>query len=403
MTTPISRLVAALAGVVGLCLSSPVTSQPMSSWFSTWAAPPVEAPAGTDFGGLTTREILHATLAGSEVRLRISNLYGTIPLTIGEAHIAVPTGPATIDASTDTALSFGGNAAVTIPVGAVVVSDAATFTVAANSNYTISLYTPVSTGPATLHLYSSHDSYIAIGNQVSDGTMSDEYVVGTEVIFASGLDVYGTSGQAGIVTIGDSITEGYGSIFSSDTSWPDDLSDLLTAHYGSTRAVANAGIGGNTLLTNTGNEGGLARFDRDVLALPGTVEVIEAEGINDLGEAGTNPFPSAADLIAGLKQMIDRAHEKGLVIYGATITPCGGSYYFNSVFEKKRELVNDFIRSGSAFDGYVDFDRAVRDPTQPTRLMQAFDSGDHIHPNSFGYRAMANMYPLNGKVYRQRH
>jgi lysophospholipase L1-like esterase len=277
----------------------------------------------------------------------------------------------------------------------VAVSDATTFTVAANSNYAISLYTPVSTGPATLHLYSSHDSYIAIGDQVSDATMSDEYVVGTEVIFASGLDVNGTSGNTGIVAIGDSITDGYGSIFSSDSNWPDDLSDLLSAHYGTTWAVANAGIGGNTLLTNSGSEGGLARFDRDVLALPGTVEVIEAEGINDLGEAGTNPFPSAADLIAGLKQMIDRAHEKGLVIYGATITPCEGSYYFNEVFEQKRQLVNNFIRSGAAFDGYVDFDRAVRDPARPTRLFVAFDSGDHIHPNSFGYLAMANMYPLN--------
>ena len=174
--------------------------------------------------------------------------------------------------------------------------------------------------------------------------------------------------------------------------------NLLSKKFGNTTAVANTGISGNALLVDYAGQNALARFDRDVLALPGVSQVIEAEGINDLGGAGENPHPNADDLIAGLEQMITRAREKGLTIYGATLTPAGGSAYFNHVFETKRQTVNGFIRSG-AFDGYLDFDAAIRDPIDPVRIFSPFDSGDHLHPNSKGYTAMAKQYPLlkNGR------
>jgi lysophospholipase L1-like esterase len=368
--------------------------QPATYWFSTWAAPPVEAYPDTEFANLTTRQIFYATLAGSQVRLRISNLYGTVPLVIGAAHIAVPTGPDTIDTATDTALTFGGSRSVSIPAGSVAVSDATNFTVAANTDYAISIYTALLTGPATSHLYSSHYSYAAPGNQVSNGSMNKAFSLGASIFFVSGLDVAGTSSTGGIVAIGDSITDGYGSTFGTDTSWPDVLATLLAGQGSNAWAVADAGISGNGLLANYTGLGGLARFDSDVLAQPGTTQVIEALGIVDLALGGTNQEPSAADVIAGLQQLIDRAHDKGLTIYGATITPAGGSIWYNSAFEEKRQAVNSFVRSG-AFDGVLDFDAAVADPQNPTQLQPAYDSGDHLDPNSAGYAVMAATYPLN--------
>jgi lysophospholipase L1-like esterase len=376
-----------------LAPNSAMAARPGANWASAWAAPPEYAYPKTEFGGLTTREILHATAAGNQVRLRISNLYGGYPLVIRAAHIAVPTGPDTINPDTDTALSFGGSPSVTIPIGAEAVSDPATFALAANTNYAVSLYTPSTTGPATSHYYSSHYAFAAPGDQVSSATMSNDFNLGWSVFFASGLDVASSGQTNGIVAIGDSITDGYGSDFDTDTNWPDDLANLLTQKFGGGFAVADAGISGNALLVNYAGQNALARFDRDVMALPGVTQVIVAEGINDIGVAGENPLPTAGDMIAGLQQMINRAREKGLAIYGATLTPAGGSGYYNQVFDAKRRQINSFIRSG-AFDGVLDFDAAIRDPLDPARINPLYDSGDHIHPDSRGYAVMATQYQL---------
>jgi lysophospholipase L1-like esterase len=311
-----------------------------------------------------------------------AHLCGTVPLVLVAAHAAVATSYDTIDPYTDTALTFGGAASVTIPVGSVAVSDAASFAAAANSNCAASIYTPSSTGAATSHYYSSHYSFAASGDQVSNATMSGEFSLGSSVFFASGLDVAATGTTRGIVAIGDSITDGYGSTFDTDSNWPDVLSQLLSAKFGNVWAVADTGIGGNTLLSDYVGQSGLARFDRDVLALPGVTQVIEAEGINDLSLG-----VAAADLIAGLQQMINRTHEKRLTIYGATITPASG----NGTFESNRQTVNTVIRSG-VFDGYLDFDAAIRDPKDPSRIYPPYDSGDHVHPNSAGYAQMAQKY-----------
>ncbi len=374
--------VTATAGLF-LCGISAAAPAATTNWVSSWSAPPVFAYPGTEFGGLSTREIMHATLGGTQVRLRISNFYGTVPLVVGAAHIAAAISDDTIDPNTDTALTFGGNASVTIPVGAVAVSDAVSFAVQPNANYAASIYTPSTTGAATSHYYSSHYSYGATGNQVSSATMAGEFSLGASLFFVSGLDVSPAVKARGIVAIGDSITDGYGSTIDTDTNWPDALSVLLAEKYGSAWGVADTGIGGNALLTDYVGQNGLARFDRDVLALPGLSVVIEAEGINDLFLGA-----DSTDLIAGLQQMIDRAHEKGIAIYGATITPACGS----GTFESNRQTVNAFIRSG-AFDHYVDFDAAIRDPRNPSCIDPPYDSGDHVHPNSAGYAQMAAKYP----------
>lgn len=197
-----------------------------------------------------------------------------------------------------------------------------------------------------------------------------------------------------IVTIGDSLTDGARSTMDTNNRWPDHLASRL-ARAGIPMAVLNAGIGGNRILDGGVGPGALARFDRDVLAQPGVTHVVVLQGINDIGQAGQNPSPSTADLIASHQQMIERAHTRGLTIYGATLTPFVGANYWTPEGEAKRQSLNDWIRTSKAYDAVLDFDAAVRDPSQPTKLLAQFDAGDHLHLNATGYQALANTIDLS--------
>ncbi len=211
-----------------------------------------------------------------------------------------------------------------------------------------------------------------------------------------------------LVAFGDSITDGARSTVDANHRWPDFLAARLLARGGGKRiGVLDAGIGGNRILHDAGANvrfgvSALARFDRDVLAQPGVKYVIVLEGINDLGHAGSSAPPSesvtADDLIAGLKQLIERAHEKGIKIFGATLTPFEGTPskgYFTPEKETIRKAVNQWIRTGKAFDGVIDFEKAVRDSANPDRMAASYDSGDHLHPGDAGYKAMGESIDLS--------
>jgi lysophospholipase L1-like esterase len=209
------------------------------------------------------------------------------------------------------------------------------------------------------------------------------------------LEVAAPSRTGSIVAFGDSITDGARSTVDMNARWPDVLARRLAAQRGNgTTAVVNAGISGNRVLGDGAGVSALARFDRDVLMQTGATHVIVMEGINDIGQARSNPSPTAADLIAGHKQLIERAHARGLKIIGATLTPFEGAAYFTAEGETKRQALNEWIRKSGAYDGVIDFDQVTRDPAMPSRLNPLYDSGDHLHPADAGYKAMGDAVDL---------
>lgn len=341
----------------------------------------------------TLRQIVHVTSGGDRVRVTVTNAFGTKALAIGAARIAIRASEA-IAADTGQTLTFSGRTAFEIPARAVAVSDPVTLRVPAFADLAIDLYFPGDTGAEviTIHRSAHQTSYLsAAGNHV--GAL--DFPVAAKVTawyFLGDVEVAAPRSGPVVVALGDSITDGTASTTDANRRWPDYLARRLGRG-----AVLNAGIGGNRLLTDSIPEFGyniLARFNRDVLMHSGATHVVVMEGINDIGNARDDDAPSAPDLIAALKQLIDRAQGRGLKVIGATLTPFGGAAYFTEIGEAKRQAVNTWIRSGHAFDGVIDFDRAVLDPAQPTRFRLPFDSGDHLHPSDAGYEAMGSAIDL---------
>ncbi len=386
-------------------------------WVGTWGAAPAtqsdEAAMKTQkllFDNQTVREIVHTTLDGETVRVRLSNAFGAVPVEIGAAHLAVRKAGAAIDPASDRELKFGGRSRVEIPAGAVVLSDPITVKVPELSDVAISLYLPGKVMGAGVHYSSQQTSYIAEGNVTGAATLENPETF-TSWVFLTGLEVQAPATAGSIVTFGDSITDGARSSVDGNHRWPDMLASRLAARKGGTKfGVVNMGIGGNRIL----HEGmaskrpqfginALARFDADVLAQPGVKYLVILEGINDIGHAGSSAPASetvtADDIIVGMKQMIERAHEKGIKVIGCTITPFEGPAnitrgYWTPEKAKVRDAVNEWIRSGKGYDGFIDFDKAVRDPANPTKVLPAFDSGDQLHPSDAGYDAMGKAIDL---------
>ncbi len=386
-------------------------------WVGTWGAAPAtqsdEAAMKTQkllFDNQTVREIVHTTLDGETVRVRLSNAFGAVPVEIGAAHLAVRKAGAAIDPASDRELKFGGRSRVEIPAGAVVLSDPITVKVPELSDVAISLYLPGKVMGAGVHYSSQQTSYIAKGNVTGAATLENPETF-TSWVFLTGLEVQAPATAGSIVTFGDSITDGARSSVDGNHRWPDMLASRLAARKGGTKfGVVNMGIGGNRIL----HEGmaskrpqfginALARFDADVLAQPGVKYLVILEGINDIGHAGSSAPASetvtADDIIVGMKQMIERAHEKGIKVIGCTITPFEGPAnitrgYWTPEKAKVRDAVNEWIRSGKGYDGFIDFDKAVRDPANPTKVLPAFDSGDQLHPSDAGYDAMGKAIDL---------
>jgi lysophospholipase L1-like esterase len=437
-----SVLAAGLLAVAGFGLPSlPAIAQSAwntEQWVGTWgtapAGPPLPAQLQT-FNDQTLRLIVHTSIGGKSVRIKISNTFGTTPLRIGEAHIALRQSGASIVAGSDRPLTFSGKRSITVPPGAPVLSDPVDLDVPALSDLAISLHLPGSVQANTIHGSAFQTNYVSLpGNFTGAATFPTDRTI-TSWPYLAEVDV-NAPGAAAIVALGDSITDGAVTTIDANHRWPDLLAlRLQTARepfsavqtnkqgvksganlgpdtagliaWGTGLGVVNRGIGGNRLLRDPGEQplfgrAALERFDRDVIATAGVRYLIVLIGINDIGHPGTGTIPASeeptvAELIAGYRQLIARAHAKGIAIYGATLTPFEGTVfpgYYSPEKEQIRQGVNNWIRSGDEFDGVIDFDRAVRDPSHPTRMLPAYDSGDHLHPNDLGMQAMANAIPL---------
>ena len=371
---------------------------------ATAAPAPGPAPSPApfiQFNNQTLRQIVHTSIGGTRARVVLSNSFGTAALTIGAAHMALRDRDASIVTQSDRALNFGGRPTVTIPPGAVMYTDAVDLNVPAMADVAIDLYLPGDTNtpsPLTMHNASFQTNYVTeTGNHVGMATVPVVAKVQSWFLL-SRLEVMAPDSVGAVVTFGDSITDGTRSTPDTNSRWPNLFARRLLSQAGGPKlGVLDAGIGGNRVLSNGAFGVGvdaLGRFDADVLSQSGVTHIIVLEAINDIGQARDSPTPTAEDLIVGHKQLIERAHSKGVKIYGATLTPFEAAAYFTKAGEAKRSAVNQWIRTSNAYDAVVDFDAATRDPSNPTRFLPQYDSGDHLHPNDAGYQAMANAIDL---------
>ncbi len=366
-------------------------------WVPTWTTSPASAPATTAFENQTLREIVHVSLGGSRVRVRFSNTLGTETLWINAAHVALRSQESAIVPGTDRELTFGGDQAALVPTGAVVVSDPVNLDVPAQADLAISVYVGGNFGPPTTHGTALETSFISTpGNFTAATVMPVGSTITRSWYYLADVEVTASADTRVVVTLGDSITDGTASTPDTNRRWPDFLFQRLR-DVGINMAVANQGISGNRILHDGAGPNALARFDRDVLSHNGVTHVVLLEAINDIGQSFLNPplAVSAASLIQGYRQLIARAHLKGLKIIGATLTPYEGAGYFSEPGELDREALNDFIRNSGEFDGVIDFDLATRDPANPRHFNPAYNSGDNLHPNDAGYRAMADSIDLS--------
>jgi len=343
------------------------------------------------------RMVVHTSLGGRRVRAQFSVAIGASELTIGAAHIAVRAKESEIVPATDRVLTFGGKPDCTIQPGVLMFSDPVDLEVAPMSDLAISVYLPKDTGPPANHPVGLHTAYISKGD-MTGRTVMPEPSMTTAYLWLTGVDVAADPKSFAIVAYGDSITDGYATTRDANLAWPTLLAKRLAANKATSHiAVVNQGISGNQVLRDGAGISALARFDRDVLSRPGVKWMILLEGINDINIRGRNPGPDALtsdELIAGYRQLIERARTAGIRVIGATIMPEEGVPTASERGEEIRTSVNQWIRTSKAFDAVVDFDAVVRDPQHPVRIRADFDPGDHIHPNDAGNQAMADAFDL---------
>jgi lysophospholipase L1-like esterase len=374
-----------------------------ASWVATWAASPMAASdseqAEQGFSDQTIREIIYVSAGGEALRVHLSNLFGTRPLTIGGASVGVVLDGGELVPASSRRLTFGGRPAVTVPAGATVTSDPLSGTVAPLAELAISIYLPDSTGPATNHAYAGQTTFIASGDQVADAQGASFRRREASWYFATEVDVRTATADGTIVAFGDSITDGVGSEAGSNDRWPNFLARRLEATLGDRApGVVDEGIGGNRVLSGSScfGQSGLERFERDALSEPGVRAVIVLEGINDigfaLGRASACTIPvsrhiTAAAIEAGYLRLIAMAHARGVKIYLGTLTPAPGR-------EPLRSEVNRWIMTSHAADGVINFAAATGEPGDPHYYNPDYNSGDNLHPNDLGYDMMANAIPL---------
>ena len=431
-----ASVLATVLAALGAAHSAPALAQ--ERWVGTWATglqalippDPASAPAAGNaganlFGPLprinaqTLRQVVRTSIGGSRVRVTFTNVFGTHPLEIGAAHVAVRAGEAAIDPQAGAPLTFDGERSVTIEAGATVRSDAVDIDAPALGHLAVDMHLPGDTwrgrspisglrGAWTTGYVSPAGDHSGAENMPVDATLQSW-------LFLSRVEVAAPRETQVIVTLGDSITEGFGSTADTDSRWPDVLAERLgEAHGAAAPAVLNVAISGNRVLR--GNDGvfaalsgagpgppnpnagfgpsALDRFDRDVLLQPGVTHVIVLESINDIGMTGDPASPTVEELISGHRALIQRARARGLTVYGGTLTPFEGAQYYTEEGEAKRQAVNDWIRTSGAYDAVIDFDAVVRDSANPRRFLPMFHPGDWLHPNDEGYRAMGDAIDL---------
>jgi lysophospholipase L1-like esterase len=407
------------------------TAQNSDRWVGTWATGPVSLPVPGDrarsgdedapprIKHQTVRQVVRTSIGGTRVRVLFTNQYGTQPLEIGAASIALRDRAARVQEATVHRITFDSERSGTVERGASLLSDAVDLVAPPGADLVIDTYFPgdswAATSPATTHRSGLSTTYFS---KPGDHTGVTELPVDSSVqswFFLSRVEVLSSSASGAIVTIGDSITDGTASTPDTNSRWPDFLARRLQTAYGDAApAVLNVGIAGNRVLSHNGGmatierrgapfgpgdmmpppnaffgPSAISRFDRDVLLQPGVTHVVVLESINDVGFAFDNPWPAVDDLIAGHTALVQRAHARGLRIYGGTLTPFEGAITFSETGERKRQAFNEWIRTASPYDAVIDFDAAIRDPDNPRRIHPDYDPGDAIHCNDAGYKAMA--------------
>jgi lysophospholipase L1-like esterase len=385
-----------------------------AGWITSWATAPLPPgpamgpmAASPSFSNRTLRQILRLSAGGDAVRVRFTNAYGAAPLAIGGARIALidPTGNEI--AGTGRVLTFAGGPTATVLRAAPLLSDPVALKVPPLARVAISTYLPGETGPCTCHQVGLDETQISPAGDFAAQPFKPESVTMSRAFLAS-VEVQAPEDAATVAVLGDSISDGVGSTAGANRRWPDLLAERLAAKGGRVWGVANQGISGNRVLADGMGESALARLDRDILAMPGVKAVIVFEGVNDLGMsfgkfegAGAQAMAAfrgtpitAAQMIAGYRQIVDRAHALGIRVFGATIAPYKGASYWTPAGEAARQEVNRFIRTGGAFDAVLDFDKAFADPADPAKMRDGYHMGDFLHGTDAGYKAVAESIDL---------
>ncbi|MEZ0111621.1 lysophospholipase L1-like esterase [Catenulispora sp. EB89] len=373
------------------------------AWSGSWAAAADDGLVPGPWTDRTLRMVEHSSVGGSQVRVRLDNAFVGAPVNVGHVTVAVQSSTS-VATGTPATLTFNGNQATTIPGGGQAISDAVPFTVPPDANLLVSVYFPGTVQLESVHSLGTQDMYSTADEAGDQTTDVSNYPVNNTFSFwtlLSGVDVVPSGPPVGtVVALGDSITDGVGSTYNGNDRWPNDLWRRLSASSDPHRGVIDEGISANRVVSDdftgiqgTGNGGisAVSRLDRDVLSQSNVRTLIILEGVNDI-KSGT----SADAVITGLKQIAAEAHAEGITVLGGTVTPFEGYSAWTSAYEAQRQAVNTFVRSsGGVFDGYVDFDAAVRDPANPPALLAAYDSGDHLHPSAAGYQVMAGAVDLS--------
>lgn len=395
------------AFLIAAGLASASSQQPAQRWVGTWAASPLDNPVNPGQpspANSTYRNIVRISAGGASFRVVLTNEFGRVPLTIGSSHIALSagngTGNGSIEPGSDHALMFSGQPSVIIPAGASVVSDPVAMQAPPLASLAVSLYLPQQRiDDTSCHDLGMSTNYISSGDETAAPTLTGAHAI-ESWCFVKGIEVAGSDRAEAIVTFGDSITDGARSTMDANRRWPDVLAERLqadkkTAHL----SVLNEGISGNRLLHDRAGPNALARFDRDVLGQAGVKYLIVLEGINDIGNTAEPherwDLISTPDLIFALTQIVARAHEHGIKVFGATLTPYQGAGYYSDAGEKMRQDVNNWIRTSGTFDGVIDFDQVTRDPARTSYFSATADSGDHLHPGDEGYKQMGSAIDLS--------
>jgi lysophospholipase L1-like esterase len=398
--------------LLAFALSSAVHA---AEWVQTWGAAPLPPgpamgpfPATPSFANQTIRQTVRISVGGQRIRVRFTNEYGAQPLTIGAARVALADEKGNIQPGTERTVLFSGKPGVTIPAASPFVSDPIDLPVKNLGSVSISLYLPQPTGPCTCHATGLQSAFVSDAGDFTAKAFTPKETFQWRA-FISGVETEVARNGRAVVVLGDSISDGAGSSLDANRRWPDLLANRLNEKGGGW-GVVNMGISGNRVLADGAGQSALARFDRDVLSTPGVKAVVIFEGINDLGlsygrfegpmadafKAMMPPSKATAEsMIAGYRQLIARAHARGLKVFAATITPYAGAMYFAAEGEAVRQAINTWIRTGGEVDGVLDFDAAIRDPNKPSQIKDGFHSGDHLHGSDAGYAALAASVDLS--------
>ncbi len=408
------------AGMLAFVITAPAggaSAGGTEPWITTWAATPAprwaeELPAPFNvpevLEGQTVRQVARISVGGDQVRIVLSNEFGARPVTIGSATVALSAGGDTVDPATVKPVTFSGQTSAVIPPGAPLVSDPVDLAVKPLSSVAVSFYLPKKTGITSVHWDGAQTTYVSgTGDKTKDADFKPESTDKSRLFLSRILTTAKPNSNA-IVFFGDSITDGACSTVDTSNRWPDHIAERLQAEGHPDVAVVNEAYSGDRVLTNGMGTNALSRFDMSVLSHPRVSTVVMMMGINDIGWPGkdaitpSDPEPTAEDVIAGYKQIIQRAHDHGIRFVGVTLTPFIDTFkglptsgYYTPEKEKIREAVNDWIRANKTAEGLIDFDKLLEDPNNPKHINPAYDCGDHLHPNDAGYQAMAKAVDLS--------